>query len=44
MRNVSHKEALRHLTGMVEGNGRMLDAIIKHLKVPYKPPGILDEE
>ena len=37
-RAVSQDEALRRLTEMVEENGRKLDAIIKHLDVPYKPP------
>ena len=36
--SVSQEEALRRLTEMVEENGRKLDAIIKHLDVPYKPP------
>ena len=36
--SVSQEEALRRLTEMVEENGRKLDAIIKHLEVPYKPP------
>ncbi len=36
--SVSQEEALRRLTEKVEENGRKLDAIIKHLDVPYKPP------
>ena len=38
MRSVSQDEALRRLTETVEENGRMLDVIIKHLDVLYKPP------
>ena len=36
--SVSQEEALRRLAEMVEENCRKLDAIIKHLDVPYKPP------
>ena len=37
-RSVSQDEALRRLTEMVEENSRKLDAIIKHLDVPFEPP------
>ena len=30
--------AFAHLMELVAENARMLDAIIKHLEVPYKPP------
>ncbi len=32
------EEALLGLTEIVAENSRKLDAIIKHLEVPYKPP------
>lgn len=32
------EEALLELTEVVAENSRKLDAIIEHLKVPYKPP------
>lgn len=34
----SFEEALLGLTETVAENSRKLDAIIEHLKVPYKPP------
>lgn len=37
------EEALFGLTEMVVENSRKLDAIIKHLDVPYKPVGFIKE-
>ena len=37
------EEALLGLTEIVAENSRKLDAIIKHLDVPYKPTGFVKE-
>jgi len=34
----TYEEALLGLTEVVAENSRKLDAIIEHLKIPYKPP------
>lgn len=40
---VSQDETLRRLTEAVAENSRKLDAIIKHLDVPYEPMGFVKE-
>ena len=39
----TYEAALLGLTEMVAENRRMLEAIIKHLEVPYKPVGFVKE-
>jgi len=39
----SYEAAMLGLTEMVAENRRMLEAIIKHLDVPYEPMGFIKE-